>query len=243
MTLDINMILNIATLILIFLFGLIIKNFLPKYFNEKGKNLATKEDIGEITKIVENIKFNLLKDIEILKAQLAITNQNKFNISSAFREALFDYNKKYSAWLYSIVRFSFSNYNEENLVELNNYVQNLSSRLYDFDLSDAHLRLFFSEEKYSNLNHNLVVSTLKLESKLQLTIIEMKHLLNKFLRDKDSNPERLNVIRNKLFQDILNLQTEYNEEFEALYAITHKEHAKISKYIQSVVETSATTKS
>lgn len=36
-----------------------IKNFLPSYFNEKGKNIATKEDIEEITRKVENIKLEL----------------------------------------------------------------------------------------------------------------------------------------------------------------------------------------
>lgn len=37
----------------IFLLGLYIKRFLPSYFDEEGKHLATKEDIADITRKME----------------------------------------------------------------------------------------------------------------------------------------------------------------------------------------------
>ena len=49
---------------------LLVKSYLPKYFEEKGKNLATKEDIGAITDEVEKVKTQYSKDIEILKSEL-----------------------------------------------------------------------------------------------------------------------------------------------------------------------------
>ena len=33
------------------------KNYFPKYLEEKGKNLATKEDVADITKKVESVKL------------------------------------------------------------------------------------------------------------------------------------------------------------------------------------------
>ena len=36
--------------------GLYIKTYLPKYIEEKAKNLATKEDVGEITSKIEKVK-------------------------------------------------------------------------------------------------------------------------------------------------------------------------------------------
>jgi hypothetical protein len=42
----VNFILNIAVIVLIFLVGLFIKNYLPSYMDKKGENLATKEDIA-----------------------------------------------------------------------------------------------------------------------------------------------------------------------------------------------------
>jgi hypothetical protein len=42
--------------------GLILNKYLPSYFGEKGKNLATKEDVEEITSKVEKVKFQLEND-------------------------------------------------------------------------------------------------------------------------------------------------------------------------------------
>jgi hypothetical protein len=77
-------ILNIIALVVLILF---LKNYFPSYFNKKAENLATKEDIGEITKQVESIKHLYSADLESLRAtmgaQLYIHQtryQNEFNI-------------------------------------------------------------------------------------------------------------------------------------------------------------------
>jgi hypothetical protein len=65
-----NMILNILELVVIIVGGFLLKSYLPSYFEQKGKNLATKEDIGEITHEIEGIRNQYLKSIEVLKSQL-----------------------------------------------------------------------------------------------------------------------------------------------------------------------------
>lgn len=47
---------------------LLIKSFLPSYFSEKGKNLATKEDVASITDKVESVKTDYAKVLEELKS-------------------------------------------------------------------------------------------------------------------------------------------------------------------------------
>ena len=44
--------------------GLALKSYLPAYFGEKGKNLATKEDIEEITGKIESIKHDFATALE-----------------------------------------------------------------------------------------------------------------------------------------------------------------------------------
>lgn len=50
--------------LLTFLVGLFTKNFLPSYMDEKGKNLATKEDIQEITELTERVQKEFKEDFE-----------------------------------------------------------------------------------------------------------------------------------------------------------------------------------
>mgnify|MGYP001106972892 CR=1 FL=1 len=74
---------------------LLLKSYLPKYFEEKGKNLATKEDIGAITDEVEKVKIQYTKDIEILKSELLrqshshkVRYEYEFNILTEIWDAL-----------------------------------------------------------------------------------------------------------------------------------------------------------
>jgi hypothetical protein len=49
---------------------LLAKHYLPTYITEKGKNLATKEDIGEITKEIEKVKYSYAHELETIRASL-----------------------------------------------------------------------------------------------------------------------------------------------------------------------------
>lgn len=50
---------------------LLFKQALPSYLSEKGKNLATKEDIGAITEKVENVKATITLSVETSKLSLS----------------------------------------------------------------------------------------------------------------------------------------------------------------------------
>lgn len=49
--------------------SLLLKSFLPKYLEEKGKNLATKEDIEEITQKVESVKAEISRSQSVFQAK------------------------------------------------------------------------------------------------------------------------------------------------------------------------------
>ena len=54
---------NVILIVVIVGIGFFIKNYFPSYFNEKGKNLATKEDIAEITNRIESVKSSYEKSL------------------------------------------------------------------------------------------------------------------------------------------------------------------------------------
>lgn len=56
---------TIINIILFIIFGLFIKNYFPTYMDEKGKNLATKEDIQEITQKTEEVQKEFKEDLEL----------------------------------------------------------------------------------------------------------------------------------------------------------------------------------
>lgn len=54
----------------VFLLGLYIKHYLPSYFNEKGKNLATKEDIEDITRKTEEVQKEFKESFELFTSDV-----------------------------------------------------------------------------------------------------------------------------------------------------------------------------
>ena len=62
--------LQVFVLIGIGAIGLLLYRYLPAYTAEKGKNLATKEDIAEITKRIEGVKSAYAHELEGVRAAL-----------------------------------------------------------------------------------------------------------------------------------------------------------------------------
>lgn len=85
----VNILFNISIFIIFVLFC---KSYLPKYMDQKGKNLATKEDIKEITQKTEEVKIQFQKDFF------------KFSSESKFKEDYYckQYSELYSK-LYAII--------------------------------------------------------------------------------------------------------------------------------------------
>ena len=68
-----------------FVLGLFVKSFFPTYFRKKGENLATKEDISEITDKIESVKNDYANQLESAKTELsAKLNTNSFRYENEY---------------------------------------------------------------------------------------------------------------------------------------------------------------
>lgn len=72
---DVNLVADVVLFISIFIVGLLIKTYLPGYIGEKAKNLATKEDIADITSKIEQVKVEYAKQLELYKSDIWQTQQ------------------------------------------------------------------------------------------------------------------------------------------------------------------------
>ncbi len=190
---------TIAALILYFL----IKGFYLKYWETKGSNQATKEDIGEITKIAENIK-----------SELSLLNQHKFSYKTAEREALFDYNKKYYAWFYYMVRFSFSSYSEENYFELDKINEELTKRQFECDIAEGHATLFCHDGEFNRIKKEISVAIINFENVFSQSKLKIRYQYRIFSIKKEHR-ESYNIIdeHNKMAEEVKAIMKEYREGY------------------------------
>jgi hypothetical protein len=79
-------ILQVLTLLVVGILVLIYRHSLPSYLSEKGKNLATKQDIAEITREIESVKATFLEH----QTQFSLFHQKRSDAISGTYELLHD---------------------------------------------------------------------------------------------------------------------------------------------------------
>ena len=89
------LILGIAQLIALSVGALFLWKYLPSYLSQKGKNLATQEDIGKITREVEQVKSEYTERLEGIAEHLRYRNQLRL---AALDRRLQAHQEAYALW-------------------------------------------------------------------------------------------------------------------------------------------------
>jgi len=147
--------------------------FFKSYFTEKGKNLATKEDTAELTRLVESVKMNFTKDAEHLKSDLKLLTDVKGLLATEERKAIVDLNEKYFAWVNMLIDAGFGNTDENDNIEIDKYLHRLSDVFNDFLNSQTRFGLFIA-----NLDLVTFLNKMKLETLGALGHLPQTYLMN-----------------------------------------------------------------
>ena len=139
---------------------LVFKKYLPKYFEKKGENLATKEDIEEITSLVEGTKILFTNQTESLKANLQLFTNLRVGIAGEERNAIVDFNQKYSRWASKIMDIALSNADQRDNDSLNKAMGDINEAYSEVQYSLAKFELFIEDFPLKGLAHNLIASTM-----------------------------------------------------------------------------------
>lgn len=89
---------------------LIVKFFYPAYLKQKGKNLATKEDVEEITGKIESIKALYTKDIERYKSDIHLSQDKKKKYSDRKIELFLEFYDHVTEFRYESLVVEFGNF-------------------------------------------------------------------------------------------------------------------------------------
>ena len=122
--------------------GLILNKFLPSYFSKKGENLATKEDIGKITKEIEEVK-NIYK--------------KNYDLSNIEREFYNNMIKELQSFLAVIKRYELKAGTGENSLTYEMAIKDPELKKQMLDFKDATSEIlarafvFLNEENYKLL--------------------------------------------------------------------------------------------
>ena len=220
---------------------LLLKSFIPSYLSEKGRNLATKEDIAEITEKVESIRADHAKMIE------EVRSNNQLKLAEIEREK----NIRKEVYLQAVEALVRAINVVPNLLNLDANDQEFSAQMANDSGVIAKVQIVGSESTVTAVTAimSLIGSTI-LELILERsTLIERKKHIEVLegLRSKEqSEIERyISIMKNinlegnrdqRLWETInqnvvfeTKQRDHHIEEIDKLWSIQNKEHLKFAK--------------
>lgn len=204
--------------------------FLKSYFQEKGKNVATKEDVEEITSLVESVK-----------SQLQFSLQAKLSFRAEEHQSLVDYFSKHSVWLSAITNWSAVGINKENASRLAEIRSELDMLHQDFGLAAAKLELFVENEDVRSQHAPLVIETLKFQAHAQQATFDIEgiHLEAKQMQLTTPPGKQAERYRELLGKESA-LYKKYKEEQLAMYGavlpLVQMQQRAISKHLRALAD-------
>lgn len=131
------------------------------YMKKKGENIATKEDLRQLTEIEQEVKEDFNKRLEQLKSELSAISNQRISIASEIREVIYQYYEKYMLWFNKATTYTLPKYDEDTC---NKYNQELTQRYSDLQIARAKIQLFIAEESFLQLDLSMIQSTIELAS-------------------------------------------------------------------------------
>ena len=220
---------------------LLIKTFLPSYLSEKGKNLATKEDIASITDKVESIKTDYAKVIE----ELRINNQLKLSEIERVKSI------KKEVYLQATEALTRTQNIVANLANLNIDEQKINAEMVKYSGLIAKVQIVGSEKTVKAVTTIMSsIGTAILELMLERSaLVNRKNeieLLEKYrIKSADEIDRYISIMKNVNLEgsqdqrlwDTINQNIEfestqrdkYAQEINDLWEIQNKEHLEFTK--------------
>jgi len=188
--------------IVIVLLGLYIA-FFKSYFKEKGKNIATKEDIEHITEKVEKIRHDL-----------HFLTESRLSLRMEERNALIDYYTCYQRWLNTVAGASPSDVDESDsagFVKINNEIDRAK---FEFDSAKSKLGIFVENDDIYELEKSTIIGALSLQHLVQelMCKVEYIHFEMSIIKSNGNDGALLEKYENKLSEKAKLFKNFYEEK-------------------------------
>lgn len=212
---------DLLQILSIFIVGIVL--FTQSYLKKKGENLATKEDIGSITKAIESAKMDYIKEIELLKSKLAASTDQEINHNNAKNDLILRFfERARTAYdLYGFVDSTFLQTTNVNRVkDFEDYYFKLNSCTKDL-ISDRYRLLIFFED-----DSNIAVSADQIFAKvIQMNIRFIKYkekILNSIIQEDKANLAKDRAMFEKTSSETINYLVNYYEDSAEDYTTLDK---------------------
>jgi hypothetical protein len=199
-------VLSSLQLISIYFIWLFIKNYFSKYVDKKAENLATKEDIGEITRRTEEARRSYTHEIERLRSDLEILREEITSVRTRGDDAVIDFFQKCNILLHDYFAFTLL----DSLTirgNVDEYRHSLERLQIDIRLAQINLLAYFhGNEEIVERSRQLTLACNALRS---VFYAYFPSVAIAYLEYRNANPEQIKS--EALFEKLQKKSCEYDE--------------------------------
>lgn len=223
--------------------------FFKSYLTEKGRSAALKEDLHDLTKEVELVKNEFIREQEILKADLQRILDSEISYRNEERNALINYHGIINEWMYSILEVNITNYNKTNIDQLIEVRKRNAAFYAKAGIAKSKIVLLVKDKGLVTSAHDLHSSALTFHHwtdmeflKLQQNSESQKSLTDRLLiviknieanketaQDMSNQEEQLRVAATALFN---NYMENRNKEYLKVLPLENQFESKVKEYLK-----------
>lgn len=151
---------------------------LKQYFSQKGKNLADKEDLEDLTRIVEQVRGEFQRENEMLKASLNIISNKRNVIFSEQKQSIIDFSTQVNIWMWDALKINVFDYYHKNHDDLSDKIIKLKDAYNSVQIAFSKVQLLIDDSNLVDVGHQTVTETLKLHNFVELKVTALKRNLS-----------------------------------------------------------------
>lgn len=210
--------------------------YLTNYINQKGKNWANKEDLQQLTQIVEAVKNNFQVENIRLKAELNILTERKNQIFTEEKEAIILFHTTVNDWLWVKCTIPIFDYNETNFNDLGEKIISLKNQYSQVQVLFSKVQLLVDNPQLIDIGYQFISETSKLhkfvetqsskfKSNLTLGKVLIDSLIRKEFHSSDTPQEVRDFViqrfekNNKEKEEFLTIEY-FNEQHQELFKVS-----------------------
>ena len=152
--------------------------YLIYYARQKGKNQADKEDLEQITDIVEEVKQKYTEENEFLKANLSILTSKKNILFTEEKEAIIQYFGQLNKWIWDGLNVQITEYNYGNFHELSERLIKMRDDHNKTNIAFSKLQLLVNDKDLVTIGHEANMKTLELHTFKESIINRLQRVLS-----------------------------------------------------------------
>jgi len=200
---------NPYLLLSLFLVGQFVIMFLISFIKQKGKNLADKNDIHNLTQIVEDVKSKFTNENEHLKAALSILVDKKNKSYTQEQQAIIAFYTEINNWIWDKTKISIHEYGINDADKLNQKIIEMNETHARVNIYNGTMDLLVGDNVLTQKGHELIVEILKLHQFVEAKCLEFKVALqglDAYLPLVDKYHEKSDFLKDHIYKSVKELE-------------------------------------